>query len=86
MTGEYWILLQSLSLSTCKRPYIVTKGFCKINLKQTNDLYLLALNFLTDTQRAFFENLKLLTLGRQIRPKILGAFGVFSAYLLAPTV
>ena len=38
----------------------------------------------TDTQRElFFENLKLLGFGRQIRPKIYGAFGVFSADLSA---
>ena len=54
-------------------------------LKQTNDLYLLASNFPTDTQiEFFFENPKLLILGKQIGLKILGAFGVFSAYLLAP--
>ena len=34
----------------------------------------------TDTQRELsFENLKLLGLGRQIGPKIFGAFGVFLA-------
>ena len=32
----------------------------------------------------FFENPKRLGLGRQIGPKILGAFGVFSANLTAP--
>ena len=56
MTGKIGYL-QSLSLSTCKRPYIVTKGFCKIHLKQTNDLYHLALNFLMDTQRDFFSKI-----------------------------
>jgi hypothetical protein len=36
----------------------------------------------TDTQRElFFENLKLLGLGRQIGPKNVGAFWVFSAKL-----
>ena len=39
----------------------------------------------TDTQRELsFENLKLLGLGRQIGPKILGAFVVFSANFTAP--
>ena len=38
-----------------------------------------------DTQRElFYENLKLLSLGRQIRLKILGAFGVFWADLSPP--
>ena len=34
---------------------------------------------------SFFENLKLLGLGRQIGPKILGAFGVFSVKLQHPS-
>ena len=39
----------------------------------------------TDTQReVFFETPKLLGLGRQIGPKIIGAVGVFSAKLSAP--
>ena len=39
----------------------------------------------TDTQRElFFENPKLLGLGRQIGSKTFGAFGVFSADLSAP--
>ena len=39
----------------------------------------------TDTQRdIFFENLKLLGLGRQIGPKFFGAFGVFLIELSAP--
>ena len=38
----------------------------------------------TDTQRTFFENLKLLGLGRQIGPKILRVFRVFSAKLQHP--
>ena len=38
-----------------------------------------------DTQRElFFENSKRLGFGRQIGPKILGAFWVFSAKLSAP--
>ena len=36
-------------------------------------------------ERAFFENPKLLGLGRQIGPKILGVFGVFSSKLQHPS-
>jgi hypothetical protein len=47
----------------------------------------LRLFYLTDyghPERVFFQNPKLLGLGRQIRPKFFGAFWVFSAKLSAP--
>ena len=51
---------------------------------------MVALGLVTDRGQPekafFFKNLKPLGLGRQIGPKILGAFGVFSADLPAPVL
>ena len=56
----------------------------KVSFDKHNYFYQLDHGLRTPRESFFFENPKLLGLGRQIGPKFFGAFGVFSADLSAP--